>query len=54
MPIYEFKCSKCNHKFDDLVKQGVTEMDCPKCGNKSCKEITAPKLGGFDKYGSSK
>lgn len=31
MPIYDFKCSKCGHRFDMLVRAGETP-DCPACG----------------------
>jgi len=54
MPIYEFKCLSCGGKFDDLVKQGVIEKECPKCGGISYKQLSKPSLGGFDKYGRSK
>ena len=29
MPLYEFKCRACGHRFDELVKLGETP-DCPK------------------------
>lgn len=34
MPIYEFKCLKCNEFFEFLVMQSSdgVEMRCPKCG----------------------
>jgi putative FmdB family regulatory protein len=34
MPIYEYKCGKCDHKFDALQKIGEDGKDlrCPKCG----------------------
>ena len=35
MPIYEFRCLKCNEIFEILMlttKDGV-EMKCPKCGS---------------------
>ncbi len=35
MPMYEFRCSECNHKFSQLV--GMTadsrSPSCPKCGS---------------------
>jgi putative FmdB family regulatory protein len=34
MPIYEYNCEKCNHRFDALQKMGEDgkELKCPKCG----------------------
>jgi putative FmdB family regulatory protein len=33
MPLYEFKCDKCNHHFEELFMEAtnVKECDCPKC-----------------------
>ena len=31
MPIYDFKCSSCSKRFEQLVKPGETP-DCPACG----------------------
>lgn len=32
MPIYEFKCAKCDHVFDLLVfNSDDAEMKCPQC-----------------------
>ncbi len=35
MPIYEFKCSKCNEFFEILVMNSndEKEMKCPKCNS---------------------
>ena len=30
MPIYEFECSKCGTRFEELVKHGET-APCPQC-----------------------
>ena len=30
MPLYEFKCSACGHRFDELVRLGETP-ECPSC-----------------------
>ncbi len=33
MPIYEYKCLKCNEKFDKFVRSMTSEyeIECPKC-----------------------
>jgi putative FmdB family regulatory protein len=38
MPIYDFKCRKCGHRFDQLVKVDGT-ADCPACGAKKAERI---------------
>lgn len=30
MPLYEFKCRACGHRFEDLVRVGEVPA-CPKC-----------------------
>ncbi len=41
MPIYEYRCDKCNKKFDMLHKSSVTtdEVVCPNCGSKQNKKL---------------
>jgi putative FmdB family regulatory protein len=34
MPIYDFKCRECGHRFEELVRLNDT-TDCPKCGAKN-------------------
>lgn len=31
MPLYEYKCSDCDHKFEELVKSGEQKIICPNC-----------------------
>jgi putative FmdB family regulatory protein len=33
MPIFEYKCEKCNTKFEKLVNSNKTEVNCEKCGS---------------------
>ena len=41
MPIYEFECTKCQNKFDELVRISVNLADivCPQCGANSPKKL---------------
>lgn len=34
MPIYEYRCNACGHRFDVLqrVGQDGSQLECPKCG----------------------
>jgi len=36
MPLYEYACSKCSHRFEDLVSSHASRAPaCPKCESKS-------------------
>ncbi|NLY88112.1 MAG: zinc ribbon domain-containing protein [Firmicutes bacterium] len=32
MPIYEFRCKKCEHKFEELCHYDQKDVICPHCG----------------------
>jgi putative FmdB family regulatory protein len=34
MPIYEYKCASCGHRFDVLQRIGAdgSDLNCPNCG----------------------
>ncbi len=32
MPIYDFQCGRCRHRFEQLVKRGEVPA-CPACGD---------------------
>lgn len=35
MPTYEYKCTKCNHKFEEFQSIKANPLEkCPKCGGK--------------------
>ena len=31
MPFLQYKCPKCNKRFDELVKSHTDEVQCPDC-----------------------
>jgi len=41
MPIYEFQCTRCENKFDELVRVSVDlhAIVCPKCGTNSPRKL---------------
>ena len=48
MPIFEYVCGECNHRFELLV-YGSTEAACPKCNTtKLEKQISSFGVGGTD------
>ncbi|MFC2163672.1 FmdB family zinc ribbon protein [Acidobacteriota bacterium] len=45
MPLYEYKCDKCNAKFEVIQKLADAPMKkCPQCGGSVKKVISAPAL----------
>ena len=44
MPLYEFQCQKCQHRFERI--QGVSDPDpkCPKCGSEVERLLHAPAV----------
>jgi len=56
MPIYEFKCKKCDHVFEEFVfstNAGSEDIVCPVCGEKSAdKLMSAFSASGTSSIGS--
>ncbi len=50
MPIYEFICSKCQHRFEALVPRPGAKAPCPECGGKKVKQAIS-RPGGFNMQG---
>lgn len=45
MPIYEYLCKKCGHRFEEIVKFSDKQpKKCPKCGGALEQVITAPAV----------
>lgn len=59
MPIFEYRCSKCNYKFEVLHKSTTLseEVTCPKCSSKENKKLlstfSASFSGGSADFSSS-
>jgi putative FmdB family regulatory protein len=45
VPIYEFSCSACGHRFDELVGShvglDVLDVVCPECGSDQVERLTS-------------
>jgi putative FmdB family regulatory protein len=42
VPLYEYKCDKCGHKFEKIEKHSAsTVKKCPKCGANAPRQISA-------------
>lgn len=33
MPIFEYRCKNCGHRFDALVRNSGEKISCESCGN---------------------
>lgn len=44
MPIYEFICNDCGQEFDERKEYGDYEANCPLCGAKGKKVMSAPNV----------
>ena len=41
MPIYEYRCAKCGHCFEQIhgVSENDLRFDCPQCGNPKAERV---------------
>ncbi len=46
MPLYEFFCSECNKKHEELCSSATAYMKCPVCGNEAKKVMSLFRTGG--------
>jgi putative FmdB family regulatory protein len=42
MPIYEYECIRCSHRFERVMKVGEAGAICPKCGGEETKKRISP------------
>lgn len=45
MPLYEYLCVRCGHKFERIDKFTARKTrKCPKCGDKAQRQLAAPAI----------
>jgi putative FmdB family regulatory protein len=45
LPLYEYKCVKCGHRFEKIESLSApTTQKCPKCGKKAERQLAAPAI----------
>ena len=45
MPIYEYRCPKCNERFskqETLSEHGLERPACPKCSSRDVEQVLSP------------
>jgi len=52
MPIHEYQCKKCGHRFEELIlgRAGADDVYCPECGAKRTERL----MSAFSTSGTSK
>lgn len=60
MPLYDYQCQACNHKWEQFAsianREGPLQEPCPKCGTEGSvsKVVTAGRMGDPMKMGKIK
>lgn len=49
MPIYDFHCPACGHRFEALVRASDSPPVCPQCNNALDRLVSAPAPPGKSK-----
>jgi putative FmdB family regulatory protein len=45
LPLYEYKCVKCGHRFEKIESVNASETKkCPKCGSRAPRMASAPAI----------
>ncbi len=39
MPIFEYKCKQCGHRFEELVMGCCAKVKCPDCGSEQVDKL---------------
>lgn len=54
MPLFEYKCSSCNTKYEVLHKSSVNqeEVTCPRCSSKESKKLFSTFSASVESSGS--
>lgn len=45
MPLYEYKCVKCGHRFEKIEPYSASEIKkCPECGARAERQLAPPAI----------
>ena len=55
MPIFEYQCEKCGHKFEELIFGKKKKVYCPKCKSARVKRLVSKiSIGKKESFDSDK
>ncbi len=50
MPIYEYACNQCHHRFEKLLRRSEDAVECPHCQQSDLRKLfsafSSPQSGG--------
>jgi putative FmdB family regulatory protein len=45
MPLFDYVCSECKHRFEALVRKNDEKVECPKCkSEKTERQLASPAV----------
>lgn len=51
MPLFDYICPKCQHKFEALVRNKDEKVECPKCKNEETeRQLASPSFSMGNPY----
>ena len=51
MPIYEYECDRCGHRFEQVMKISESAPACPACGLQETRKRVVPfRTNGWSKF----
>ena len=55
MPMYEYRCAKCDERFEELVSVSADDSDahCPECGSKRVERLLSAFAVGASSAGAA-
>ena len=48
MPIYDYRCPACDHRFEAFVRKADDRTSCPECGGESPERLMATAALGTE------
>lgn len=53
MPLFEYQCAECGHKFEELVPNSETKVSCPRCKSAETRKLLSVFSSSMGSSGSA-